>query len=426
MEGHVILDKYQPKALCDMVDSEDAIKLFNTFISDEEARVAIMIGPSGSGKTALSRLMFKDHNITCIYEPDYDHVISHKEFESHLSSFININSIIMASPNPCKIIFLDNVEALLKNDRYEHTFVVELIKTLKNTKHVKLLITTTCSDEKKISDMKKQADTIIRINNPSFERAYKYISDILDKEGYEYDIDYLKKCIKAFNCNIRNTILNLFSELVIDDEVDERNYFDLNIFSIVQKIFESYHLDLKDLEHALSCDPTLISFMIYDNLLSYVSSKLPKSNQSLFHRYFIQYIRSTYVSTSLLEEYAYKNNDWGLIENANIIRCGVVRATQKKLEQRQQQLTDAQQVAPISYTQITTRAAQHYTNVKKANQYIWENDLTLDNMMLLADLNFAKRIPNSIDQNNVITSYQNNICEKHYRVYRPCFGMCLE
>lgn len=413
MEGHIILEKYMPKSISEFVGCQQYIDEFNAFLHNESTSSLLMIGPSGSGKTTLCKLLLSHNLITNVFEPFLtDQCLTHKEFESQIMNFINIQTLteVFNVALTKKVIFLDNVESILIHDRYANQFTIDLLKKVRKLPNVKVVMIAGCSDEKRLTDIKKVVDVLIRVDNPSKDDVYRFVTTILDKEEYEYDEDLLKKSIVVFKHNVRNIILNLFTEFSLEHEELQRSYFDMNIFTLVQNILNNFQKDLNDLECALSCDPTLVACIMYDNFMSL----MPKQNHQLYK--YTSYIRKIYFVTSLIEEHAYLVNDWTLVEYANLIRCGVIRATQKELyDFVRRNAFDAHE---ISYTQIPTRAAQHFNNCKKLTQVLWQKQLTTENMVNLADLCFQKVIKID-DDHNVFLSYQNNICDKIYRVHRP-------
>lgn len=411
MDGQELLEKYKPKKKEEFIGNHIQRSAISRFLECKDASKngLIVLGPTGCGKTTLIELICNDMKY-CVHKPCYETFTCHKDVEQYIESFLNTKSILDILNGTRRVLFLDDVEVLLSQDRYANTYLQSMFANMtKVGSPCKVIMACSTGEEKRLTDLKKKIECI-RLHNPSFKDAFAYTVQILDTEEYEYDGKEVMDVVKSMQCNIRNIVLNVFSALNVEEEKALRNYMDMNIFEIVERIFNNYGESLKELDVALSYDPTLASFMMYDNFKAYVTSKYKVDLDNNINAP----INDAYIVASCFEDCAFKNNDWDLIEICNLLRCGSIRLAQKKLTKKSR--PDDYR---INYTQITTRAAQHYNNMKKLKTYIDTNKISHENMVLLGDFCFEKqcKLPAKSEEYNVISAYVSNICNKDNLIY---------
>jgi hypothetical protein len=151
----------------------------------------------------------------------------------------------------------------------------------------------------------------------------------------------------------------------------------MNIYNIIDKIFENSSLDLYDVELALSNDPTLIGFMMYDNYKTYFCNNYKQISLSIQSN-----ISKIYMDTTLLEDFGYLSNDHALISIANLTRCHTIRSYQQTLVPKKITKNES-----INYTQITARSAQHCCINKKKARTVALND---NNIEIMAQILYKK------------------------------------
>jgi hypothetical protein len=424
IEGQDILHNNEINSLHSFIGNKEQIDLLHDFFKSEEKAI-IIVGPSGSGKTTLVHLLFSHYKILNVARPCYENFVSHKDFEAHIVNFLETRSLTSLSNYSRKGLFFDDVDVLLSQDRYVNSFINDLLNVksdhlLQNTK---VVFTCSASEEKKLTDLKKKL-RLIKLENPRPEDACKYISELLTLENIHVEQNDIMNISQSMNGNIRNIMLNMNFCGMDTHQSDARTYFDLNIFSTVFQIFQNSSKGFKDLDVALSCDPTLISYIIYDNY-KLIFNKMYSLDQN-FQTHDVPYINKMYLDSCLIEDHAYKLNDWSLIEQANLIRCGCVRVVQCKLKPKSCNKAKID-LSHISYTQVTTRAAQYYNNLKRISAYLDDNRLLRSNQLMMADVMFerqkcinAKPAKDSKSELGFMRAlYQNNICSNTSRVYAP-------
>ncbi len=363
MEGHKLLQQYKPKSVKEFIGNATQIEEIRKFLMDDGMSSLIVIGPSGSGKTTLVNLLVEECGTKySLINPEYDVFNNHKEFESYIDNLLYTTSILSMMNKNIKLVFFDDADILMSHDRYANNYIQEVLNKNMKNRSLKFIITASSTKEQRLTDIKKKVKYIVRIENPPLNDVVSYTESILSSNGYEYTHKEVIDLVSQLQCNVRNTLMNLTNF----ESSAESNYHDKNIYEIVQKIFERSNEDLRDLDIAISSDPCLISYMLYDNY----KQVCPEANHKL--------INEKFICSSIFEDYAYKSNDWTLVELANLLRCGAIRCELKK-----HNVVIAKNMQ-IQYTQITTRAAQQYNNNKLINQYLAENNLSTCNYMGLA------------------------------------------
>jgi GTPase SAR1 family protein len=417
------LIKHSPQSLSGFVGNVGPIKQLHDYFESNE-RAVLVIGPSGSGKTTLLSIFLSDYKISNVSRPCYENFTSHKDFESHIINFIETKSLLdMMNKSKPKGLFFDDVDVLLSQDRYVNTFIHDLVKSDRLVKNnVKVVFTCSSSEERKLSELKKKI-LCVRLENPNPDDAFLYIHNILESEGSEHNENELRRLCLSMHGNIRNVFLNFnFS----NTDENQHRYFDLNIFAMCTEIFSNAHKGFEDLEIALSCDPTLISFIMYDNYKTVIGDMYKNIDKS-FATSHVPYINTMYIHASLVEDHAYKLNDWSLIENANLLRCGTIRAVQNTIRLGELNICSNPK---IGYTQITTRAAQYYNNLKRISLFLDTHRIHRKNQIMLSDVMYEKASKKETlkscksnleccDLGPIGSIYQNNICSPTNIIYAP-------
>ena len=146
-----------------------------------------------------------------------------------------------------------------------------------------------------------------------------------------------------------------------EEEEMLRVMFDKNICDSVAAIINAENMTCQDLDICLSEDPSLISYIMYDNSLDILmgqkhgaeSRNSPDSPDSRVLR-----IIKAFCCGSVMENLMYSKNDWLLSDICNLYRCGVAKGALQGMKVK----------APLAYTTITTRASNYYNSVKRIGE----------------------------------------------------------
>ena len=336
------------------------------FLSSNEKSL-VVIGASKSGKTkcclecihVFAQSSSSKQNVLVL---EYDDLDTHADLVKVVSNFIttpckledliqcgNSNSNANANANAIidkaklKIIFLDDVDILFSQDRYANNYIQEIIT--KSKPNVKVIMTCSASEERKTTDVKKKS-SMVRLSTNTYQ-----------------DPD--------------------------QDPDPHKTYFDMNIYQVVDRLFENREKGLDDTELAASLDPTLISFMMYDNYKMYFCDNYKMqhpSSQDMNKK--SKDISNAYVHTSIIEDFVFNTNDWNLAEMASIIRCHTIRLSQRDLIKKTNKAKE-KDIKDIQYTQITSRSAQHFNILKKTMAV---SELTSSNVAYMSRLAYSQGI----------------------------------
>ena len=367
--------------------NKDNKKLIDAFLTQSDAtvqkhRLLIIIGPVGAGKTTFCNIALNNHADTIRwFSPYLENIDSHKDLVQQCENFLttdNVNVCPNAPKAKHKLIFFDDVDILFSHDRYANSFIQKLVDmTPEGIECIEgmplFIVTCAAGDERRLTDLKKKCKNILRLENPS-------VTEIVAKYGAEFE-----EKARKHDCNI--------THMLQGNEVNHK-YFDKNIYQIVENIFAEDD-GLVNLEQAISNDPTLISFMMYDNYRK-IYSKQPDA--AAFDR-----ITKTYMDCSVLEDFAYNTSDWNLIEATGLMRCQTIRLLNGSGYQ-------VKKGPPPTYTQITSRSAQHYCMNKKLNALRTTNYRNVE--LLAALMHQTKQKTDKSNLGLVCNAFIYNFCKK--------------
>ena len=352
-----------------------------SFLNDTRPRTLIVVAPVGSGKTTLCNIALNLCSNYKVWTPDLETSDNHKIFTEQISNFLTCKEIIQTTTsniNQSKLLFFDDIEILFVQDRYANTYVQQLISESK----IKILITCSTGEEKRLTEIKKKKNvTICRLEPPQIEV-------IVEKYGESYRNKAIA-CGGNVGMMLRNNDINA-------------KFFDKNIYDIVENLFLNNN-GFEDLEYALSYDASLIGFMMYDNFQNVFERKCTMTTTKK-HETFSK-IFKTYLDTSLLEDCSFFNNDWMLLEIINLIRCSTISLEFKKQNQKKRQ-----QVLDINYTQIPSRSAQRYNIIKKYGTLLHYN---FNNIALMSEIMLSKKEKPCAKstEGSIMNTYIYNFCK---------------
>ena len=212
----------------------------------------------------------------------------------------------------------------------------------------------------------------------------------------------MQRSIRCMDMNIE--LLNSDS-IDLDVEYCNRVMFDKGICDSVASILNYKDMTIKQLELCLSQDPSLISFIMYDNTLQL----LPKCDRLVG----LRRVLNAYTSTSMMETSMFAKNDWLLNDICNLYRCGTIKQCLGNV---------CVSVDQINYTTITTRASNYYNTIKRIGEQESLMNISFYALQRYAEIespicsNFRNGQPRKHKEDSAI----NNFMKKVYKSDRVC------
>lgn len=375
---------------------------FHSFLNNDSEKLMILISESGLGKTSFCNFIFSFYKFNVI-RPFYESFSSHKEFVTFINNVVNVADIVNRNQ---KVIMFDDVEVIIMNDRYFLTYLQNLVKSIcKGNVNIKIVITCTTKEEKRLGDIRKK-NKVIRLEPPSFEDCKMYLLKRNILNTVKINEQILNDLIDVSNHNIQS-IMSKINLYFLNSDVQ---YVKQNVFEICKTICYNPSLDVKDLNILLSNDPILISYIIYDNIKSFILNSYEIDEELYLSG--LSYIQNCYINSSIIESYAYNNCSWNFIEIINLIKCFSIRILQNKLKPKLK--LDHSTNDDMVYTNITTRSSQHYSNLRKYKKLNNVIHFTPENTVTMFEIFHLKNKKCFTDEMN---TYINNICDKNINPY---------
>ncbi|MBU5575020.1 MAG: replication factor C large subunit [Candidatus Aenigmatarchaeota archaeon] len=255
----MLVEKYKPKILKDIVGQDEAIKEFTNFLKNYKlGEVAIICGPVGSGKTSLVR--------AAANEMGYSLIEFSTENVKNISTIINLlsESTKLASlVNKPKLIFFDEIDNLILNDRKG------LNEILKISKHSLYPIVMTVNNiyNPKLKPLVDSAK-VIKFKKISVFSIEKYLKKICDIEKVKIDELIIKQISRSCNGDMRSALLELQNAIAAySKEYSSWHDTQLNVFDTLKIVFKSnFILSSLDAINKCEIEPEKLLFWIEKNI----------------------------------------------------------------------------------------------------------------------------------------------------------------
>ena len=322
-----ILCKYEPKCLNEFIGNKIQIRKILDLMKNAEVRMIGIQGPNGCGKSLLCKLLLKEYHLHEIYDAN--------NIEKNILSFCTFKSIDSFFSKKEKMIYLDNLDSLMLQDKNVISTILSCIPSLKKN-NIRMVFTCNftghVSDERKM-DFKKEAE-IVKINFPSVKDSFVYLCDIFLEKEMRSDIsdEVILRYVNQYRGSIRDVVLNIFDSNESNDDFKRSHQFnDLNHFDIVKKIMlmpQKY--SFQDLEYIMQDDPNIIGFMLYENIPDEMNGNFETPNliDTLLN------INDRFVDSCAIEENIFRHSEWGMYNNVHIMRIIYILAELKVLNKK--------------------------------------------------------------------------------------------
>jgi len=354
---------YSCSSISDFLGNNIQKKDFYSFLFSEKCnRVVVIVGGSGYGKTTFCENIFRDLECSkrfSFIRPIYEHLSTHKEFIHFIETSINTFNILNLNQRN-KLLFLDDVDILFNDvdilfnvDRQASRFILDLVKNLKNVPHLRIVMTCSMSEEKRLSDIKKKGVCIIRLDKPCLDECTKailnHISELREYKRKDtsqnirvivnvHERERIRSLAKVMGCNMRSIITHIDEVVTLYPKNEERNenshlslhkegyseennkiqnyayhmtnslYTNMNVLDLAENIMRNSHRGVLDLVIPLSSDPNLISMILYENLLPFLMKNYTFEKDILL--FGLKRIHEAFIAGSVIETGVYKNASW--------------------------------------------------------------------------------------------------------------------
>lgn len=192
-----------PKSYQDVKGNYVAVRALRSYLDTKEPVVCLVVGGTCSGKSALFEVIQHEHQVEALRIDEN----THADIERSIGNFINHKTItsMFSSPKD-KLVFIDDIDVILQIEKG----MASIIQKYK--KLCTFVLTVTCTEERKISSIKKLTANIVRLSKPSIKEAFMILSPLYNGEvGYSDDV--LLTLLKHNDLHLVNTHMHMSSFL---------------------------------------------------------------------------------------------------------------------------------------------------------------------------------------------------------------------
>jgi GTPase SAR1 family protein len=376
-----ILSRYTPKILNDIVGNRTQInKMREAFRINHSI---IILGVPGSGKTTVANLLCTEYNTLVVTKENLDSI----------PSFIADKTITSFFDKRKKAILFDDIDVMIHNDKTSLSFFIKVAQDTKDK--IPCIFTCNQNDEKKILDLKKHAEAI-KLFLPTAKECFAHLMRILERSGFEYDVEILLKACHKTRGNIREAM----AEAIHGHNEEEAAFKNMNIFETIRRLLTK-PLTKKDTFYLIDEEPNIVSCMYYENIPEEMYLNRTKDLSLAMKTY--ASIVDIYMESTVIEDFMCKNHEWALWDLIYHMRFVGANAVLMDLPR-----TPDPKDTTVAFSQILSKVS-HKNIMGKRLRGITPG-LSLESKILLADrsiiLNDKQRKQTlSADENNFVATY---------------------
>lgn len=405
-----LLKKYAPQSTKDIIGNRLQIKkIYDQLIQPQsDTYLLVVCGPSGCGKTLICNTIFKELNFN-IHEVAKDQTTTCKDLINSIKMFCNYKTIEDFIKPRRKVVFIDNIEVLLAQEKTFMSSFSDIIELLKSNK-IYTVITCKIQEEKKLLEYKKDI-SVFKIGHPPVKDTLILILKILDEENYEYDDSEILDAVSKNRGAIRESLNYILNSNVNAEDLRVANMFkDLNGFEISKKLLhESF--SWKEIQELIKEDLGTISFLVYENAVDEIHNNkdVKAGNTHLINEYLK--IVDNYVDSVYFEDYIHRTMDWSMYYLVNMQRLyGTVdivnklpnKATYKDLKYR--------------YSQLLSKLS-HRNILNKKVKTIYDNRFNTIDLLYLTDKIAKSAQPKSRSKKSVLSLEEQNLVNTYDKYF---------
>lgn len=401
-----LLKKYHPHSLKDIIGNRLQIKKIYDQLNQPKSDTYLLVicGPSGCGKTLICNTIFKELNFN-VHEVTKDQTTTSKDLINGIKMFCTYKTIEDFIKPRRKVVFIDNIEVLLSQEKTFMSSFSDMLELLKSNQ-IYTVITCKIQEEKKLLEYKKDI-SIFKIGHPPVKDTLILILKILDEENYEYDDSEILDAVSKNRGAIRESLNYILNSNVSAEDLRVANMFkDLNGFEISKKLLHE-PFSWKEIQELIKEDLGTISFLVYENVVDELhNNKDVKSGNTHLIKEYLKVV-DNYVDSVYFEDYIHRNMDWSLYYLVNMQRLyGTVdiinkipnKAVYKDLKYR--------------YSQLLSKLS-HRNILNKKVKTIYDNKFNTIDLLYLTDKvaktaqskSRSKKGVLSLEEQNLVNTY---------------------
>ena len=402
-----ILAKYAPTTLQEVVGNKIQIKRITDTLKNvgNEQKILGIQGPNGCGKSLFCNLIFKYLNFNVL------EVNEAKDISIQISIFCLHKTIDAFFRPQRKVIFIDNLETLIGQDKHVIASIMTCVPLVK-AKQLFIIFTCKPNEDKKLTDFKKEAD-VIKINYPSVKDTFVYLLDIITEKEKLPNVsdERLLKLVNQHRGCIRDVVLSLQNSNESAEDIKRSNLFkDMNSFEIVRKILMSSNLCMDDIDGILNDDPGTVGFVLYENIPDELHN-----NYEILGMSFIDVlinINQCFVDSCIIEDFVFKHTEWTLFQLIHLMRIAKsiteINNLKKKKSYKDTKYRFSQLLSKLSHKNIMSK------KMKTSNDFDIEERLEIVDKITRLHVNskLRKVLPGMTLDTNFINTYEKYFIEE--------------
>ena len=222
----MLLNKYKPKSLKEIIGQDNAISKLKKSVNDKKA--ALIYGIPGIGKSSSVHALARDldYEILEINASDYR---NKEQIDEKVGGSARQASLFSKG----KIILIDEIDGLNSKDKGA---ITEIVDILKETGHSVIIIGNDIWDSK-FKELRKNCE-LIQFDKLNYLDVLKILKSIIYREDKNVDEEHLRKIAINSKGDVRSAINDLELLMISKDDIDTREKKE-TILNALKNIFKT-------------------------------------------------------------------------------------------------------------------------------------------------------------------------------------------
>lgn len=369
-------------ALSDFLDNKPAIRTIVRFLAGQEGPALILYGAPGTGKTSLMDCIFKDANIQPLIL-NVESCQNMKQFRELVENYLfsrTISQLLSKSHHP-KVLFLDDFDILVQQDKTLVSYVTNIIERCRLQRNGgQIVLACGRTDEKKFAATLHKSlssqNHIVRLSEPSEDSLVAF----MQAKFPDMEERALRAHISQHFCNVRACVSNMEflsqqqQNKILGEEDGPSSIGirpDATFIEAMHSLFTGIdaNLTLTSLECLISCDPSLLSYMVYDNYLMFMQQNVGagrnRHSEQIMHRA-VKLVLSAYAMGAMMEASSIGYEALSM-QLSFLVRIGTVLQVMKLMKTKLPiHLTHEKAMPSYEFTSVLNKTGLHASSSKRA------------------------------------------------------------